>query len=161
MASLQVLRKDSIIQEAEALQQRIAARAYELFEGRNGFGGDPLADWLTAEQELVWKPAIEVTEQGDHVTVLAALPGIDAKDVEVDVTPQDVVIKAGTEHRHSEEKGHVLSCEFVSGQVFRSISLPKPIEVSKVSAELADGLLRVTAPFAAATPPASIPVTVA
>jgi hypothetical protein len=31
---------------------RIRARAYEIFQARNGGGGDALADWLRAEREL-------------------------------------------------------------------------------------------------------------
>ena len=30
----------------------VARRAYEIFLGRNGADGDPVADWLQAEQEL-------------------------------------------------------------------------------------------------------------
>jgi len=32
--------------------QEIAARAYEIFQGRGGTDGRALDDWLTAEQEL-------------------------------------------------------------------------------------------------------------
>ena len=32
--------------------EAIAARAYEIYLGRNGAPGDPNADWLQAEQEL-------------------------------------------------------------------------------------------------------------
>ena len=28
---------------------------------------NPAADWLAAEQELVWKPAVELRENGRHV----------------------------------------------------------------------------------------------
>ena len=31
----------------------IARRAYEIFLGRNGDGGDATADWLQAERELL------------------------------------------------------------------------------------------------------------
>jgi hypothetical protein len=30
----------------------IERRAYEIYEGRNGAAGDPVADWLQAEREL-------------------------------------------------------------------------------------------------------------
>lgn len=34
------------------LEQRISARAYELYLERGGNGGDPLSDWLQAEAEI-------------------------------------------------------------------------------------------------------------
>jgi len=37
----------------EYLQEAIARRAYELSQLRNGAGGDPLADWLQAEREVL------------------------------------------------------------------------------------------------------------
>ena len=35
------------------LQERIAARAYELYRARDGRQGDALADWLEAEREIL------------------------------------------------------------------------------------------------------------
>lgn len=37
---------------AAELQDRIAARAYEIYLARNGASGDDLNDWLTAEHEI-------------------------------------------------------------------------------------------------------------
>jgi hypothetical protein len=36
-----------------AVQQRIAARAYQLFELRGGSHGSDVQDWLTAEREVM------------------------------------------------------------------------------------------------------------
>ena len=33
-------------------EERIRARAYEIFQARQGAPGEPLADWLQAEREL-------------------------------------------------------------------------------------------------------------
>jgi HSP20 family protein len=149
MAAVQLVKQDSIAEHLERIHQRVAERAYALFRGRNGGDTDPFGDWLSAEQELVWKPAIELFEQDGTVTVLAALPGVEAKDIEVDVTPQDVVIKAETAHAHTEDKGTVHRCEFVAGGAFRSIALPKPIDTARAKADYQNGMLRITAPVAA------------
>ena len=100
MANMLVRQKESIVDQLEQLHQRIARRAYDLFRGRNGWG-DAFGDWLSAEQELVWKPAVELREKDGSFTLAAALPGVDAKDITVDITPQDVVIQArpSTTHR--------------------------------------------------------------
>lgn len=160
MTNVQLLQRESCADEFARLHQRIAARAYDLFEGRNGGDSDSFWDWLTAEHDVVWKPAIEVREQDSAFTVLAALPGVDAKTIEVDVSPQDIVIKAERDHSH-QDKGEILRCEFVGGEAFRSITLPKRIDTANVTADFEDGMLRITAPIAPETPQRRVDVQVA
>ncbi len=148
MANVPMTQKDSIVDQVEQWHRRIANRAYDLFLGRNGWG-DAIGDWLSAEQELVRKPAVELREHDGTFTVAAALPGIDAKDISVEITPQDVVIKAETEHKHTDNKGQVHRCEFTSGKVFRSLAFPKPVDTAKAKAEYQNGMLNITVPIAA------------
>jgi HSP20 family molecular chaperone IbpA len=147
MASVLMTRKESIVDQLEQLHQRIARRAYELFRGRDGWG-DSFGDWLSAERELVWKPAVELREQDGTFTVVAALPGVAAKDITVDITPQDVVIQAASEHRHTEDKGQIHRCEFRAGQVFRSLPFPKAVDATKAKAGYQNGMLNITVPIA-------------
>ncbi len=147
MAHVLMTQKASIVDQLEQLHQRIARRAYDLFRGRGGWG-DPFGDWMSAEQELVWKPAVELREEDGTFAVSAALPGIDAKDITIDITPQDVVIKAATEHRHTQDKGQVHHCEFTAGQVFRSLPFPKAVDTTRAKAEYQNGMLNITVPIA-------------
>jgi HSP20 family protein len=146
MANIAMTQKDSIVDQIEQLHQRIARRAYDLFRGRNDWG-DAFGDWLSAEKELVWNPPVELREKDGAFTIAAALPGVDAKDITVDITPQDVVIKAATEHKHTEDKGQVHRCEFTAGQVFRSLSFPKAVDTTKAKAEYQNGMLNITVPI--------------
>ena len=147
MAHIAPNHKDSIADQLEHVHQRIARRAYDLFRSRDGWG-DAFGDWLSAEQELVWKPAVEVREHNGAFAIVAALPGVDAKDISVDITPHEVVIKAATEHSHTEDKGRVHCCEFTAGQVFRSLAFPKAVDAAKAKAEYRNGMLKITAPIA-------------
>ena len=149
MASVPMIQKDSIVDQLEQLHQRVARRAYELFRGRDTLWGDAWADWFTAERETVWAPPVELREKDGAFTVEAALAGVDPKDMNVEIAPQNLVIKATTEHSHSEDKGQVHQCEFVMGQLFRSVRFPKPIDVTKARAEYRNGLLTVTVPIVA------------
>lgn len=161
MAPVQLITQDSITDQLEHLHQRIAERAYSLFVGRNGVESDPMTDWIAAERELVWKPAIEVREQDGTFTVTAALPGVQAKDIKVDVTSRDVVIKAETEHGHDSQNGTVHCCEFFGGEAFRAVELPKPIDTARVKAEFQNGILRITAPAVPESQPTRVQVTAA
>ena len=158
MANVAVTRRDSILDQIEQMRGRIAARAYELFRQRDGVPDDSTADWLTAERALVWKPAVELRETDGTFTVVAALPGIETKDVSVDVLPEGVVIKAASTHSCSDTKGHVHQCEFATAELFRSVHFSKPVEVAKAKAEYRNGLLTVTVPAARAVPAKPVPV---
>ena len=42
-----------------------------------------LADWLTADRDLVWRPAIELTKENNEFAARALMPGVEAKDIAV------------------------------------------------------------------------------
>ena len=138
----------SILAEVEKLQNQVVQRAYDLFINRGAVDGFDLQDWFDAEKELSWKPAVELSEKGGVFVVQAALPGIEPKDLDVQVTPEDLLIKADIRHAHKEKEGTVLLCEFQAGKLFRHIHFPRKIDPGKVKAEFGNGLLRVVAAIA-------------
>jgi HSP20 family protein len=149
MAEPVAIRKtSSIFDEVNDMNDRIMRRAYEIFEGNGGLLGRDLDNWLQAEQEFLWKPALELSESDGQFLLEAALSGVDAKDIDIEVTPDDIVLKADVQHEHEEKKGTVHYCEFEAGKMFRSIRLPKKINPDKVKAEFRNGLLRLTAEIA-------------
>ena len=144
------IRKPStILDRMLEMQDRIMRRAYEIFEQNGSMLGRDVENWSQAEHELTWKPAIELSEKDGVFQVEAAMSGVDAKDINIEVTPEDIVLTAETQHRHTDQKGAVHHCEFETGKMFRAIHLPKKIDPDKVKAEFKNGLLRLTAPIAA------------
>lgn len=125
----------------------IRRRAYELFENR-GFSapGQDLDDWFRAERELLSCPAAELSENGKQYDVQVALPGFDAKDVEVTATSNEVVVHAKTEHEKKSEEGKVVWTEFGSNEVYRRVTLPGPAVVDRITAKLDKGVLKVSVP---------------
>lgn len=153
------LRKtDSIFDELDRLQRQISQRAYDLFRDRGTLWGDALADWLNAERELVWKPSVEVRQKDGQLEILAALPGVEAKDVDVRVTPDDVLIKAAINHEHTAKDGTVHECELACGEAFRSIHLPARIDPASVKVEYRNGMLRLTAAVAKEAAPQKVDI---
>ena len=146
--TLPIKKTESIFDEINKLHDRIMKRAYELFDGNGHAFGKDVDDWLQAERELVWKPAIELEEKDNQIRLQIATPGIDPKDLDIEVTPEDILVKAETRHEHKEEKGQVHVCEFTSGSLFRSVQLPKKIDPEKVKAEFKNGMLVLTAEIA-------------
>ena len=149
--SLAIRKTFSVLDEVNDIQERITQRAYEIFERNGAVFGRELDNWLEAEEELLWKPSIELCEKDGELLLEAALSGVDPNDVEIEVTPEDIILKAETQHQHQEEKGTVHICEFKTGMMFRSIHLPTKINPDRVKAEFNNGLLRLTAQIAQET----------
>ena len=61
---------------------------------------------------------------------------------------EDILVKAELRHEHEEKKGNVHVCEFASGNLFRTIHLPKRIDPDKVKAEFKNGMLTLKAEIA-------------
>ena len=149
MSQLVPIRKSkSIFDEVERMRDRIMRRAHDIFTSNGGLFGKDTEDWLQAEQELVWRPAIELTEKDDEYRLELAAPGVDPKNIDIEVTPEDILIRADVHHEHRKEEGDVYACEFAHGNLFRSIHLPKKIDPEKVKAEFKNGLLSLNAPVA-------------
>jgi HSP20 family molecular chaperone IbpA len=139
---------ETIFNELEQLHNTINRRAYDLFRRRGDVWEGPLADWLNAERQLVWRPAIELRQKDNKFEVLAATPGVEAKDLDVQITAEDLLIKAAVEHRHTPKEGAVQRCEFNGGQLFRSIHFPEKIDPDSATTEYRNGMLRLTASIA-------------
>ena len=98
--TLPIKKTESIFDEMNKLHDRIMKRAYELFDGNGNVFGKDIDNWLEAERELVWKPAIELEEKDNQIRLQIATPGIDPKDVHIEVTPEDILVKAETRYEH-------------------------------------------------------------
>jgi HSP20 family protein len=80
--------------------------------------------------------------------VLAATPAVEAKDLDIQITPDAMLIKADILHKHAPEEGSVEVCEFTEGQLFRSIHFPEKVDPDSATAEYRNGMLRITASIA-------------
>jgi len=78
----------------------------------------------------------------------AAVTGVDPKDLNVDVTSEDLLVKGETKTEKKEQKGEAHTSEFQAGSLFRSIRFPKKVDPNKVKAEIKNGILTVVAPIA-------------
>jgi HSP20 family protein len=98
------------------------------------------------QSAISWKPAIELQDTEDNLVLRAEIPGVDGKDINVQVTREAVAISG--EHRFekkTEEKGFFRS-EFRYGNFQRVIPLPVAIQNEQVKADFKDGILTLTLP---------------
>ena len=145
---VQLTRVDSIVDKLTQIHDEIAQRAYDLFRSHEGLAPAALDHWLRAELETVWRPYVELRQKGGQFELEAALAGVDPENLEVQVTPEDILISAAGEHHHRAKEGTVHVCEFSAGRLFRSVHFPDRIDPQSVKAEYRNGMLYVTAAVA-------------
>ena len=154
--TLPVKKTESFFDQLNSIHDRIMKRAFEIFDGNGQVSGRELDDWLQAEREILWKPAVELEEKDTEIRLRIATPGVDPKDLNIEVSPEDILVKADTRHEHKEDMGKVHICEFTSGNLFRSVHLPRKIDPNKVKAEFKNGMLSLTAEIAKESQPRKI-----
>lgn len=135
----------SILDEIKALSEGIRQRAYQIFERHGRAVGSAVDDWLEAERDLFQIPESELVEQGDEFEIKVNAPGFNPADVRVTVLPDALFVRAWFTHKHDESEGNVRFCEFCQKALFRRFDLPEPINLDKVTANLDQGVLHLTA----------------
>lgn len=92
------------------------------------------------------KPAFDLVEKDKHYEISAELPGIDEKNVEVKLSNHLLTIKGEkSESKEEEEKDYYLS-ERRYGSFQRSFQVPEGVDVDKIDAAFAKGVLTVRLP---------------
>ncbi len=105
-------------------------------------------------------PPFEVRETKDRFVFLADLPGVEAKDVEVNLTGNRLTITGTRVDKTEKEEGEYYARERTYGRFTRSFTLPDGADLSAVQANLSAGVLTIVFPKLPAVQPKKIPVTV-
>jgi HSP20 family protein len=111
----------------------------------------------TQEGSRVLRPAVDIFEDADAVSVHVDLPGIDRASLDVQLTGEELVIR-GERKWSAPEGGACVHAERPHGQFHRSFRLGLPLQSDKVEAAYKDGVLRVRLPKAETLKPRKVEV---
>jgi len=92
------------------------------------------------------------------MVVMAELPGVDAKDIGIELTGDLLTLRGEKEKRTEEKEERYHRTERTYGAFLRSVRLPMAVDGSKVTATFKNGVLVVTLPKTAAAKGTMIPV---
>lgn len=93
----------------------------------------------------VYKPAVDIIERRDELVLIADMPGVDEKSVEVSLEDDVLTIHGCVEPERFEGYKPILS-EYSIGDYERSFTISDEIDRDNVKASLKDGVLRVILP---------------
>lgn len=97
---------------------------------------------------LSFIPAAEVTETPEAVQLKLEIPGMEAKDLNVEVTADSLTINGERKSEIKTEEEGFTRTEFRYGKFHRVIPLPVQVDNNNVTAEYKDGILNLTLPKA-------------
>ena len=95
---------------------------------------------------LSFIPAAEMTETPEAIQLKLEVPGLEPKDLDVEVEADSITIKGERKSETKTEENGVTRTEFRYGSFHRIIPLPSRIENTNVTAEYKDGILNLTLP---------------
>ena len=118
------------------------------------FDFEPFRRFETAFSGAV--PTAEVAEKDSEYVITLELPGIDQKNVDIDINGNLLTVKGEKREEKEEEKDkHYHLSERRYGSFSRSFTLPETVAMDKITAAMKDGVLTLTLPKTeAATRPA-------
>jgi len=103
-------------------------------------------------------PAIDMYQTDNEIVIKAAIPGMKADEVQINVTGELLTLKGEMkqEDEKQEKAWHVREQRW--GAFERSIALPTEVVADKAKAEFENGILTITLPKAEAVKPKTITV---
>jgi HSP20 family protein len=91
-----------------------------------------------------WAPQVEVFEKNGNFVVRADLPGLDRKDIKVNVDDGALTIEGERRTEHEEKREGFFHSERSYGSFTRRIPLPRGVDASACDARFENGVLEIT-----------------
>lgn len=113
------------------------------------FGRSPMG-MLRGESMQAMMPTVEVYMTEHDVIVNAELPGIDPKEVNVEISEDSIILTGEMKQEKEIQEDAYYSSERSFGQFRRIIPLPAPIKDQEAKASFKNGLLTLRMPLAEA-----------
>ena len=111
------------------------------------FGIQKKAEEKTATANSVtYLPAVDVAENDNGYTIYADVPGVNKDGVSITYENGVLTLRAEAEAAKTEKTGEVLRSEFRLASYERSFRVGDDVDSDAISAEIANGVLKVALP---------------
>lgn len=103
-------------------------------------------EWGGLEEAFDITPRVDVIDREEEILVRAEVPGVEKKDLDVELSGQVLTLKGERRHEEKEEKGTYYRAEIARGGFTRSIRLPEGVDLEQAKADFKDGVLEIHLP---------------
>jgi len=90
-------------------------------------------------------PKVNVYEYDEKINIIAEIPGLDKKNVSVEVE-EDILIISGDKHGFDSDGGKCITRELKQSAFKRSFNLGEYLDGKNISAKFKDGMLIISVP---------------
>jgi HSP20 family protein len=94
----------------------------------------------------MWSPAVDMFEKNDHLVIKAELPGMEKKDINLDLKDGVLTLRGERKHENQVQDENFYRREMSYGKFVRTFSLPSDVDPEKIKAEFQNGLLTIEVP---------------
>jgi HSP20 family protein len=93
-----------------------------------------------------WSPTVDIKELPDHFQLQVDVPGIDPKDIHLNVDNNVLTIQGERKFEKAEKEENYHRTERSYGSFYRRFSFPDLVDLEKVKAKSKHGVLEITIP---------------
>ena len=132
-----------------SVMQQLSNEMDDLFDAF--FYGRPLARrGRQSELQNLWAPEVEVKEENNQLRISVDLPGIPKDSVKIEIQDGAVTLQGERheERKEGDQQHGFHRTERRYGTFYRSIPLPEGADADHAQANMKDGVLEITVPFA-------------
>ena len=94
----------------------------------------------------LWNPAVDLYEKDDHFMIKAELPGVDKKDIKIDLQDRLLTLSGERTYDNEVKEENYYRRERSYGKFQRVFTLPADVDSDKIKAEFKDGVLQIEVP---------------
>ncbi len=101
---------------------------------------------LREDMDIGWSPRLDVSETENGLEIVADLPGLEKKDIQVSLEDNLLTIKGEKKEEKESKDKKYHTIERRSGSFYRAVRLPLEVKKDKVEATFKDGVLTLRLP---------------
>ena len=106
-------------------------------------------------EEVFIRPAVDIFETEQGLTLVADLPGVDKDDLKIDLDQGLLTVQGNGK---SQMRGDSIRREFLHGSFYRQFRLSDEIDSENIAAEMKNGVLTLLLPKSEAARPRRIEI---
>jgi HSP20 family protein len=102
--------------------------------------------WQCNRELRGWYPPVDFYENDDAFILEADLPGVEPRNVQVEIVDAELILRGRRAVRLSSADGRFHTMERLTGEFVRRLELPQSVSQEAIEVEFSDGVLHVIIP---------------
>jgi HSP20 family protein len=107
------------------------------------FFGKKITDDTVHNEEVATVPSVNIADENKAFEVSVALPGLDKKDVKIEIQNDCLIISSEKKYEKEEKNKNWMRREYGYASFQRMFQLPESADQDKVQAEMKNGVLSI------------------